>query len=171
MNYFSQESERLIYRALTENDIDSWTEFFENNDRLIFLGLDINKDHKTLAAEWILKQLERYKDHGLGHLAVIKKSTGEFIGMGGLIPRELNDKLEYEIAYSLKPKYWKNGYAIEVARQMKHFGQQTKIAKSFISIIDKNNIASINVAKKNNMVVISETDFQGMNVFVYGCHL
>ena len=82
-----------------------------------------------------------------------------------------NDKLEYEIAYSLKPKYWKNGYAIEVARQMKHFGQQTKIAKSFISIIDKNNFASINVAKKNNMVVISETDFQGMNVFVYGCHL
>ena len=171
MNYFSQESERLIYRALTENDIDSWTEFFENNDSLIFLGLDINKDHKTLAAEWILKQLERYRDHGLGHLAVIKKSTGEFIGMGGLIPRELNDKLEYEIAYSLKPKYWKNGYAIEVARQMKHFGQQTKIAKSFISIIDKNNFASIIVAKKNNMVVISETDFQCMNVFVYGCHL
>jgi hypothetical protein len=32
---------------------------------------------------------------------------------------------------------------------MKHFGEQNEIAKAFISIIDKNNIASINVAKKN----------------------
>ena len=31
MNYFNQESERLTYRALTENDIDSWTEFLGMN--------------------------------------------------------------------------------------------------------------------------------------------
>jgi len=168
MNYFNQVSERLKYRALTENDIDSWTEFFENNDRLAFLGIDLTRDHKTIATEWIMKQLERYKNQGLGHLAVIEKSTGAFIGMGGILPRELNEKTEYEIAYSLKPKFWNNGYATEVARQMKYFGQQNKIAQSFISIIDKNNLASINVAKKNNMIVVSETEFLGMNVYIYG---
>ena len=52
MNYFKQESERLTYRALTENDIDSWTEFFENNDRLIFLGIDLTRDSKTIATEY-----------------------------------------------------------------------------------------------------------------------
>jgi hypothetical protein len=51
---------------------------------------------------------------------------------------------------------------------MKRFGQQNKIATSFISIIDKNNFASINVAKKNNMIVVAETEFLGMNVYVYG---
>ena len=168
MNYLKQESERLTYRALTENDIDSWTEFFENNDRLIFLGIDLTRDSKTIATEWIMKQLERYRNQGLGHLAVIEKSTGDFIGMGGILPRELNEKAEYEIAYSLKPKYWNKGYGTEVARQMKYFGQQNKIATSFISIIDKNNFASINVAKKNNMIVVAETEFLGMNVYIYG---
>ena len=72
MNYFNQESERLIYRALTENDIDSWTEFFENNDKLAFLGIDLSRDSKTIETEWIMKQLERYKTQGLGHLASIK---------------------------------------------------------------------------------------------------
>lgn len=168
MNYFKQESERLTYRALTLNDIDSWTEFFENNDRLIFLGIDLTRDSNTIATEWIMKQLERYRNQGLGHLAVIEKSTGDFIGMGGILPRELNEKAEYEIAYSLKPKYWNKGYGTEVARQMKYFGQQNKIATSFISIIDKNNFASINVAKKNNMIVVAETEFLGMNVYIYG---
>jgi ribosomal-protein-alanine N-acetyltransferase len=168
MNYFNQESERLIYRALTENDIDSWTEFFENNDKLAFLGIDLSRDSKTIATEWIMKQLERYKTQGLGHLASIKKSTGEFIGMTGILLREINGKDEYEIAYSLKPKFWNNGYATEMAKQMKLFGQQNNIATSFISIIDKNNIASINVAKKNNMTIISDTEFSGMNVYIYG---
>ncbi|MBX7242843.1 MAG: GNAT family N-acetyltransferase [Bacteroidia bacterium] len=168
MNYFNQESERLIYRALTEKDIDTWIEFFENNDRLVFLGIDLNRDNKIIATEWITKQLERYENQGLGHLAAIEKSTGEFIGMGGILPRALNGKTVHEIAYSLIPKYWNKGFGTEIARQMKHFGQQHKIAPSFISIIDKNNVASINVAKKNNMIVIAETEFMGMEVFVYG---
>ena len=88
--------------------------------------------------------------------------------MTGILLREINGKDEYEIAYSLKPKFWNNGYATEMAKQMKLFGQQNNIAPSFISIIDKNNIASINVAKKNNMTIISDTEFSGMNVYIYG---
>ena len=59
MDYFNQESERLRYRALVENDIDSWIEFFENNDKLIFLGIDLTRDFKTIATEWITAQFER----------------------------------------------------------------------------------------------------------------
>jgi hypothetical protein len=55
-----------------------------------------------------------------------------------------------------------------VARQMKYFGQQNKIATSFISIIDKNNFPSINVAKNNNIIVVAETVFLATNVYVYG---
>lgn len=167
-NYFNQESERLTYRALTENDIVSWYEFFENNDKLHFLGIDLTKDHQSLASEWVLRQLDRYKTQGLGGLATIEKSSGEFIGMAGLIPRELDGKEAFEISYSLKPNYWNKGYATEMAKQMKYFGHQHKIANSFISIIDKKNVASINVATKNSMTLIDETEFLGMEVYVYG---
>lgn len=169
--YFNQETERLIFRKLTSNDIDSWKDFFEENDKLHFLGLDLTKTKEELAEGWINKQLERYEAHGLGHLAVIEKASGEFIGMGGILNREVNDKTAFEIAYSLKPKFWRKGYGTEIAKKMKCFGNTYRIANQFISIIDKNNLDSINVAEKNQMKVLYETEYLGMNVFVYGTEI
>lgn len=168
MNYFKQESERLLFRKLSSADIHDWSTFFNDNDRLDFLGIDSSKDAQTLATEWIDKQLERYENDGLGHLAVIEKKSGEFIGMGGILPRYLNDKAEFEIAYSLKPAYWGKGYGTEIAQQMKYFGNLKGIATSFISIIHKDNQASKNVAEKNGMRVQYSTEFLGMPVYVYG---
>lgn len=168
-NYFNQESERLIFRKLTKNDIESWTEFFENNDRLKFLGLpDISKDKTEIATEWIERQLERYEKEGFGHLAAIEKSTGEFIGMGGILPRIILEQNEFEIAYSLKQKFWKKGFATEIANQMKKYGFDNAISSKFISIIATENLDSINVAKKNGMKIIHEMEYSGMNVYVFG---
>lgn len=167
MDYFKQESHRLIFRKLTEDDIDVWSNFFENNDRLKYLGIDISLDKYTLARNWILKQKERY-ENGLGHLAVELKSEGTFIGVGGILPREIDGKKEYEIAYSVLPEFWKNGYGTEIAMQIKKSGQELLNPKRFISIIDKRNKDSIHVAKKNNMQVIAETTFLGMDVYIYG---
>ena len=168
MDYFSQQSDRLQFRALSENDINSWLEFFEGNDRLAFLGIDVNKDYHTLATEWISKQLERYQADGFGHLAVIEKSSGVFIGMGGILVRELEGEKVFEIAYSLKPAYWNQGYGTEIASQIKKFGRVNQIADSFISIIHKENSASIHVAQKNGMRILRETNYLGMEGFIFG---
>jgi len=168
MNYFNQESERLIFRKLTEDDISSWVEFFKDNDNLIYLGVDLRKSKETLASDWIMKQLERYETQGLGHLAVESKESKEFLGVGGIIPRELNGVYEYEIAYSLIPKFWGIGYGTEIAQKMKSFGHMNIDTKQFISIIDIGNKESIKVAKKNGMNVLFRTEYLGMNVDVYG---
>jgi len=170
MDYFNQESNRLIFRKLTENDIPSWIEFFDGNDRLKYLGIDLQKSKDVLAEEWIKAQFNRYKKQGFGHLAVELKDTGSFIGMGGILPRELNGINEYEIAYSLKPGYWGNGYATEIAIQMKNFGLEYINTQRFISIIDMENVDSANVAQKNGMNVIFKTEYHGMNVDVYGVY-
>ena len=131
----------------------------------------MSKTIHELAEGWITKQLERYEDEGLGHLAVIEKNSGEFIGMGGILPREIEGRLAFEIAYSLKPKYWKNGYGTEIAKQMRLFGFENKISNRFISIIDKDNIDSIHVAQKINMNILNETEYLGMNVYIYGTEI
>ena len=169
MDYFNQESERLRFRKLTEEDIPSWVEFFVDNDRLRFLGIkDWSKSKEILANDWIRAQFDRYEKEGLGHLAVEIKETGEFIGMGGILPRELDGKKEYEISYSLKPAFWKKGYGTEMATQMKCFGQKNIDSGRFISIIEIENVDSIHVAKKNGMSALFNTEFLGMNVVVYG---
>lgn len=169
MDYFNQESDRLRFRKLTEKDIPSWVDFFVDNDRLRFLGIrDWSKSKEILAEEWIRAQFKRYEEHGFGHLAVEIKESGAYIGMGGIIPRELNGKTEYEISYSLKPAFWKKGYGTEMAQQMKGFALKHIDADRFISIIEVENVDSIHVAKKNGMSALFNTEFLGMDVVVYG---
>lgn len=168
MNYFVQESGRLKYRALSLDDIDSWSEFFNEKNGLEYLGIDLSKDSKTLATEWINKQIERYGTEGLGHLAAEEKSSGLVVGMGGIIPRNINGMKSFEIAYSIKPQFRNQGFATEIARQMKLFALKHKIADSFISIIHKSNIPSIKVAQNNEMEMLHESEFLGMEVYIFG---
>ncbi len=166
--YFQQESERLYYRKLTIEDISTWTEFFVDNDRIHFLGLDPTKPPKELATLWMNMQLERYAEGKRAMLAAIEKKSGAFIGQCGLLAREMEGKPEVEIAYSLKPKFWKQGYGTEMAQQMRKFGRENQLAPRFISIIHKENHDSMHVAEKNGMQVLFESKFMGMEVYVYG---
>ena len=168
MDYFNQESERLIYRRLTEEDIPSWIEFFVDNDRLHFMGIDTNANKEDIAEEWINAQMHRNETQGLGHLAVITKDEGVFIGLGGILPRDLTGQKEYEVSYSLKPKYWGQGYGTEIAKTMKAYGTGNIETNRFISIIEITNTPSANVAKKNGMKILFKTEFRGMKVHVFG---
>ncbi|WP_254906682.1 GNAT family N-acetyltransferase [Flavobacterium sp. FPG59] len=168
MEYFNQETERVILRKLTMSDVEKWTGFFVDNQMLKYVGIDMSKSPNTLATEWISKQLERYENQGLGHLAAIEKKSGEFIGVSGIIPREVDGKAEMEISYSLKQEFWGKGFATEISTQLKKFGLENNISNHFVSIIDKENTASINVAIKNGMKILSETKYLGMDVFILG---
>ncbi|MES2811250.1 MAG: GNAT family N-acetyltransferase [Bacteroidota bacterium] len=168
MKYFNQETERVILRKLTMSDVEKWTGFFVDNQMLKFVGVDMSKSPNDLATEWILRQLERYENQGLGHLAVVEKKTGKFIGVSGIIPREVDGKTKMEISYSLKQEFWGKGFATEISTHLKKFGLESNISNHFVSIIDKENTASINVAIKNGMKILSETKYLGMDVFILG---
>ncbi len=168
MNYYSQETERLILRKLTEDDIETWAEFFVDNPNARFIGLDLRKDKLDLAKTWFDKQFDRYSSNQFGQLAAIEKSSGKFIGLGGILTRDFNDKDEFEVSYSVLPAYWGKGFATEIVTQMKRFGLENKVSDKFISIIHKENEASMNVARKNGMTNLYETTLYGMPVFVFG---
>jgi len=79
----------------------------------------------------------------------------------------LNEKNEYEIAYSLKPKYWGKGYATEIAKTMIEYGFSSKLSERFISIIALENLNSSKVAIKNGMKLEYNTDYLNMMVNVF----
>jgi RimJ/RimL family protein N-acetyltransferase len=130
--------------------------------------MDLTKTPLELATGWITAQFDRYENQGLGHLAIELKETGEFIGMAGIIPRDLNEINYYEIAYSFKPRFWGNGYASEAAQQLKKFGRESGLSEHYISIIDLDNFPSQKVARKNNMEILFKTDYLGMEVLIFG---
>lgn len=171
MDYFNQESKRLIYRKLKESDVKSWAEFFIDNPNLPFLGIPQELSLAEMPKVWIDIQFERYAESGFGGLASVCKETGELIGISGISLKEIHGQTEYEIMYALKPEYWRQGYASEMSAMFKQFAIDNKINHRVISIIHKDNIGSQKVAEKNRMRILFETEYKEMPCLVYGVEI
>ncbi len=168
-NYYQQASDRLLFRAINIDDLAAWLEFINEDDYQRFLGQNLSLPRKTRARNWIEKQIERMSDNEFGQLAIIEKSSGNLIGLGGIITREINSTIEYEITYSLISRYWGKGYATELARHFRDFSKGNLPIGSVISMIHPENSSSIRVAEKNGMILDGEHLFFEMPVLVYRC--
>lgn len=167
-DYFNQESERLVYRALTRDDIPTWSRFFENNDRLHFFQIPQDCDPMEQSVIWMERQLDRYQENGLGMLGITTKNSPDLIGMVGLIRRTIENAEELEIGYSFLPESWGKGYATEAAIQMHQFARENNLAPRVISLIHHENTASMRVAEKNGMHLLFTTIFKDVEHAVYG---
>ncbi|MBL1281256.1 MAG: GNAT family N-acetyltransferase [Fluviicola sp.] len=167
-SYYQIETERLSFVPLTEGHKLEWADFFIDNSTEHFLGFENStKTAEEKAAFWVSKQIDRKNKHEFGQLAVIEKKSGDFIGLAGIIPRELKGVAEYEITYSFFAKVWGKGYATEAATTFKNYLFKNTTVKSVISIIHIENEASMKVAKKNEMVISDETSYMEMPVFIF----
>lgn len=167
-NYYLLETERLRFNSLKKEHCALWEPFFVNNPTERFLGFEgSTKSNAEKAAFWINKQIDRENNQEYGQLAIIEKSSGKFVGLAGVIPREINGKQEFEVTYSLLQNYWGKGFATEAARFFKDYILTNNVCSSAISIIHVENEASINVAAKNGMVPTSTLEFMEMPVVIY----
>ena len=168
-DYYSQESTRLKYVPITAEDTQLWKVFFENNPTERFIGFENStKTAEEKAKFWIDRQIKKWNDGAFGQLKVLHKKTDELIGIGGVSMREFDGLFEYEITYSLLPKFWGNGYATELATHFRDYMFTYAECSTVISIIHHENEASINVAEKNNMSVYSKIDdYMGMKVIIF----
>ncbi len=161
------ESERLLTRKLTLDDIPAWTEFFNDPGTAEFIpsfGLSNSEDR---AKNWIERQLGRYAENRYGHQALIDKKTGNFIGQCGLLLQEVNGTTEIEVGYHVFKEYWGQGYAPEAARLFMDYAFTNDFTDTIVSIIDTKNFKSQRVAEKNGLERGVETNWLNMNVYLY----
>ena len=125
------------------------------------------KDRVSYCNEWIQRQLGRYKDNQLGLCALELLSTGDLIGMAGILSHEIDGQEEIEVGYHLLSKYWGNGYATEAAVFCKKFALENELAENIISIIHLENQNSMRVAERNGMKKLRETKFRDFPVFIF----
>lgn len=139
-DYFNHSSKRLKFRKLTEADAETWKLFFTpDNESLKYFHFKFKGGLNSFASQWIQQQIQRYHERGLGQLAVIEKETGAFIGVGGIVPRNIHGREELELTVSLLPKYWGNGYGPETMSHFHEIGCNAGIAKEFISVCHREN--------------------------------
>lgn len=162
----NQQSQRLLFRRVTQDDFNDWLEFFKDPASLKYLALP-KGEPETLCQLWIDIILERYDKNRGGMNALIEKNTGAFVGQCGLLFQDIDGKTEIEIGYSIVPKYRGKGFATEAAVKCKEYAFENNLTNSIISIILQGNQSSVNVALKNGMKYDKTTTYKERIADIY----
>ena len=151
------ETPRLLLRHLTLDDLDDLFVLYQDPEiRRYFPDGVKNYEDTKEELEWYLYG---HPEHpALGLWATVHKEAGKFIGRCGLLPWEIDNKLEVEIAYLLDKRFWHQGLATEAANGILRYGFQTLELPRLICLIDPENIASQKVARRIGMRLEKKVD-------------
>ena len=142
------ETERLILREMTDDDIGSLRSMLQDPDVMYAYEHDFTEDD---VKEWLERQKDRYARYGFGLWAMILKFSGLMIGQAGLTMQKYRNSEVLEIGYMLAKNYWHSGYAREAAEACKKYAFSRIGAREVFSIIKTDNAASIRVAESIGM--------------------
>ena len=144
------ETQRLSLREIRQSDFPALCLILQDEEVMYAYGRAFD-DAETQS--WLDKQLQRYRETGVGLWATVLKETGEMIGLCGLIVQDCDGEQVLEIGYFLQKAHWHRGYATEAAAACKRYAFEALGASEVCSIIREDNIASQNVAIRNGMTV------------------
>lgn len=145
------ETERLYLREMNQSDFKALSKILQDEETMYAYEGAFNDEE---VQEWLDRQISRYHKWDFGLWAVVLKETDEMIGQCGLTMQLWKDKEVLEIGYLFQRKYWHRGYATEAAKACKKYAFEVLDANEVCSIIRDTNVASQNVAVRNNMVVV-----------------
>jgi [ribosomal protein S5]-alanine N-acetyltransferase len=161
------ESERLITRFLTPEDIPGWIEFVTDKEATRYFPDRGNLSPWELSETWMERQFTRYRENRYGLQALIDKQNNAVVGQCGLLIQEVDGIRETEVGYHIFPRYWGRGYAPEAARIFLTYAFDNNLTDSVVSLIEVRNINSQRVAEKNGLVREKRTTWATLDIYVY----
>jgi RimJ/RimL family protein N-acetyltransferase len=149
------ETTRLLLRHLEPGDLHSLFALYRDPDVRQY----IPDAPRTLAEaktelEWFLHGHPEHRELGLW--ATIHKETQKFVGRCGLLPWVIDGRFEVEVAYMIAKTNWGQGLGTEAAQAILDYGFGNLRLTRLICLIDRENVASIRVAKKIGMAFEKE---------------
>jgi ribosomal-protein-alanine N-acetyltransferase len=177
------ESDRLILRRITPDDLAFYTRIHGDPDVARYLG-DGRPRTAEQSSAWLDLVLSSYAELGLGALAVVRKSDGALIGRCGLndlaieaepaegsirkawfgrraAPAGVELIYEPELGYTFDPSAWGQGYASEAARRVFAYAKEVLRLPRVISLIHPENTKSQRVAGKFGVQKETPVELQG----------
>jgi [ribosomal protein S5]-alanine N-acetyltransferase len=144
------ETERLFLRYTTVTDIPSLVDLWMDADVTRFMGGPREKNTLTrnLQDTAANPQIEQYDLWPL-----IEKSIGQVIGHCGLLDKDVEGTIEYELVYVLAKSSWGKGFATEIAHALRDYAFTKRRLTRLIAFIEPENAASERVAVKIGMVL------------------
>jgi RimJ/RimL family protein N-acetyltransferase len=135
-------TERLILRPFTAEDLGALTVIHGEESFWWYpLRAAMTADQ---TADFLARQIERYKSDGFGVEALIEKESGNLIGWAGLaVPHFLSEILPaVEVGWRLSSAYRGWGLATEVGQAAVDWGFTSGGLTRIVSIYEPENVAS-----------------------------
>lgn len=142
------ETERLIFRPFTEEDLPKLVEQRSDPDVNRYLGGPARQNAEALATR-LKFYMDCYDKFGFGSCAMLWRETGEMIGTAGIQP--LEDTGEIEVGYSIIKAYWGLGLGTEAAKGWMAHGFNTAGLERIVAVAVEENTASRRIMEKLGM--------------------
>jgi RimJ/RimL family protein N-acetyltransferase len=121
------ETERLILRQFTEDDVDNLVELDSDPEVMRYLNGGVATPREMVEQQILPRFLSYYERYdGFGVWAAMEKASGAFIGWFSIRPHDESRPDEVELGYRLRRAAWGRGYATE--------GAQALIRKGFTEV-------------------------------------
>jgi len=144
------ETNRLLLRHQVIEDLDDLWALYCNPEITKYIpDAPRSREEAQEELEWHMYGHPKYPELGLW--ATIHKETGKFIGRCGLLPWDIDNQHEVEVAYTIAQAYWRQGLGSEAAEAILQYGFQKLSLSRLVCLIEAENTASIKVAEKIGM--------------------
>lgn len=143
------ETERLVLRQFTENDVNELHSICSQPHILKWMpDWNVSIEERNSWIKWVEDQyLKSTKNTARIMLAVTLKSNKQLIGMVGIGNKEEVDN-EIEIAFFISEEYRNNGYISEASKAMTEWVFANLKLDYLIAIVELDNIPSQRVIEK-----------------------
>lgn len=147
------ETPRLTLRPLDDADVAALVRHWGDDEVRRYLWDDKPVTYDVVS-DVVTTSNRDFARAGYGIWAVRLRGENALIGMCGL--RQVRGTDRIELLYSLRPRYWKQGYASEAASAVLRHGFDVLGIERIIASFDDDNVASAGVLRRLGMAPFPE---------------
>ncbi|PKG39171.1 GNAT family N-acetyltransferase [Psychromonas sp. Urea-02u-13] len=163
-------TERLTLRPFQSSDFYALHQLLSDP---VVMRFSLNGPYsETKSRDFMNQCIQKSETNQPSLLAVINNKTNQLIGSCGFFPQKILGKEELEVGYRLLEEFWGQGLATEAALALQNYARDKMGRNRLISLIEKENIASVRVAEKNGYKLEKEMLYDGrIKVCIYALTL
>ena len=152
-------TERLAIRQFELSDAEFILRLLNDESFLRFIG---DKGVRTLedACDYLSNgPIASYHAHGFGLFHVAEKSSGEPVGMCGLLRRD--GQQHPDIGFAFLPEYCAQGFAFESASAVLEYGRSVLAIDTIVAFVNPDNERSIRLLERLGLAHVGQATLEG----------
>jgi len=115
------------------------------------------------------RNLQHWDDHGFG-LWILRDPAGDVAGRCVIRHLDVDGTDEVELGYGFHKKYWGQGLATEIAKELLRLGRRELGLPTIVAITTAANLGSQRVLVKTGLVYECDVDYEGIPHQLYRSH-